>query len=145
MKSKVVLVYKDVQGQIAEETVWVKPEGELYRLDNIPFYAPGLAFNDLIKVENDGGVLYFDELVRASGHSTIQIIFFDNFQVERVLKDVEALGCKWEGMKGEPYFTVDVPKDVNYLNFKAFLDKELATGILDFKEACLSENHVSIT
>ena len=140
-----VLVYKDIEGEIAEESVWVKPDGQYYRLDNIPFYAPGLALNDLIKVEEEEGILYFDELVSASGHSTIQVIFFKADQADRVLRSVETFGCRWEGMRGEPYFSIDVPNEVNYLSFKAFLDKEFASGILDFKEACLAENHMNIT
>jgi hypothetical protein len=142
VKKKVVLVYKNIEGKLAEESVWATPEGQYFRLDNIPFYAPGLALNDLIKVEEDEGVLYFDELISASGHSTIQVIFFKENEIERVLKSIENLGCKWEGMKGEPYFSIDVPEDINYLNFREFLDNEAGSGVLDFKEACLAENHI---
>ena len=141
MKSKIVLVYKDVEGEIAEETVWANPEGKNYKIDNIPFYAPNLALNDIISVENDNGTLYFDDLVKSSGHSTIQIIFFKQEEIERALSAIEKMGCKWEGMKDQPYFAIDVPPDVNYRKIRQFLDEELNSKILDFKEACLSENH----
>lgn len=141
MKNKVVLVYKDNEGEIAEETVWVQQVGENYKIDNIPFYAPNLALNDLISVENDEGTLYFDELIEASGHSTVQVIFFKAGEAERVLKSIEQLSCQWEGMIGQPYFAVDIPPNINYKKVRQLLDVEFDNKILDFKEASLSENH----
>ena len=109
VKSKVTLVYRDVEDNIAEETIWAKPlENGLYQIDNIPFYAPNVSNKDIIAVEDDEGVLYFDDLIEASGHSTIQIIFFDDSKSNDLLKKLEEIGCKWEGMKEQPYYTVDV-------------------------------------
>jgi hypothetical protein len=141
MKNKVVLVYRDNEGEIAEETVWVQQVGENFKIDNIPFYAPNLSRNDLISVEDDEGTLYFDKLIEASGHSTVQVIFFKAGESERVLKSIEQLSCQWEGMKGQPYFAVDIPPNVNYKKVRQLLDIEFDNKNLDFKEACLSENH----
>lgn len=141
MKSKVVLVYKDSEGVIAEESVWVQPIGKNYKVDNIPFYAPNLALNDVISVEDDEGTLYFDELVEPSGHSTLQVIFFKPDEANRVLKAVEQMGCQWEGMKDQPYFAIDIPPDVDYKQVRQFLDQEFDNKTLDFKEACLSDQH----
>ena len=141
MKSKVVLVYKDVEGKIAEEKVWANPEGKNYKIDNIPFYAPNLAFNDIVRVENDNGTLYFDDLVEPSGHSTIQIIFFKESEIKRVLYTLEQLGCHWEGMENQPYFAIDVPPNIEYKQIRFFLNSEFENKILDFKESCLSERH----
>lgn len=141
MKSKIVLVYKDVEGEIAEETVWANAEGKNYKIDNIPFYAPNLAFNDIISVENDDGTLYFDDLVKPSGHSTIQIIFFKESEIKRVLNTLEKMGCKWEGMENQPYFAVDVPPNIEYKQIRGILNTEFDNKALDFKESCLSEKH----
>lgn len=141
MKNKIVLVYKDIEGRLAEETIWGQLVEENYKVDNIPFYAPNLALNDIISVEDDDGVLYFNELIKPSGHSTIQVIFFNQEEIKRVTKVVEQLGCQWEGMKNQPYFAVDVPFNVDYRPVRQFLIQELNNQILDFKEACLSENH----
>lgn len=142
VKSKVTLVYRDVEENIAEETIWANLlESGLYQIDNIPFYAPNLSNKDIIAVEDDEGVLYFDDLIEASGHSTIQIIFFDDSRSKDLLKKLEDLDCKWEGMKEQPYYTVDIPSNVNYDIVKVILDKETEAGILDYKESCLSENH----
>jgi hypothetical protein len=141
MRNKVILVYKDLEGAIAEETIWVQSDGENYKIDNIPFYAPNLALNDIISVEDEHGTLYFDDLIRPSGHSTLQVIFFVPEEIEQVLKVLERMGCKWEGMKDQPYFAIDVPPDTHYEKVKEFLDQKFKNEILDFKESCLSERH----
>ena len=141
MREKVVLVYKDIEGEIAEETIWVERVGKNFKVDNIPFYAPNIAVNDIISVENDDGILYFDELVKPSGHSTLQVIFFKETEIKRVLMSIEQIGCHWEGMKDQPYFAMDIPPNVDYKRVRQFLDHELDNKILDFKEACLSEKH----
>lgn len=141
MREKVVLVYKDIEGEIAEETIWVEHVGKNFKVDNIPFYAPNVAINDIISVEDDNGTLYFDELVKSSGHSTLQIIFFKQAEIKRVLKSMERMGCHWEGMEGQPYFAIDIPPNVDYKKIRQFLDHEFDNKTLDFKEACLSENH----
>ena len=142
MKTKVTLVYKDLEDNIAEETLWAVPlENGLYQIDNIPFYAPNVSNKDIISIEDDEGVLYFDDLIEASGHSTVQIIFFDDSKSKGLLKELEMIGFNWEGMKEQPYYTVDIPFGVSYNPVKALLDKKAEAGILDYKESCLAENH----
>jgi Domain of unknown function (DUF4265) len=119
MKAKVVLVYKNIEDEITEETIWAeKLENGYYKIDNIPFYAPNLAYNDVIAVEDDEGVLYFDDLIESSGHSTIQIIFFKENEAKEILSKLEYIGCRWEGMKNQPYYSVDIPPNINYINVK---------------------------
>ncbi len=141
MKNKVVLVYKDIDGRIAEETIWVKPVGDNFMVDNIPFFAPNLALEDIISVEIDEGTLYFEEIVESSGHSTIQIIFFNGSDAEPILKNLEKFGCKWEGMENAPYFAIDIHPDIAYKKVKEILNEQFEKKVLDFKEACLSHKH----
>ena len=58
------------------------------------------------------------------------------------MKIIEQMNCKWEGMENQPYFAIDVPPKVNYNEIKKFLNNELDNKVLDFKEACLGENHI---
>ncbi len=142
MKNKIVVVYKDLEGNIAEETLWANLlESGNYEVDNIPFYAPNLAYQDIVSVEKDEDVLYFDDLVEPSGHSTLQIIFFDKDRSIDILKRLEELGCSWEGMDNEVYFAVDVPPDISYNNVQNLLNEKGESGTLDYKEACLSKGH----
>jgi hypothetical protein len=140
MKVKVVVVYEDLEDKISEESIWTeKLENGYYRIDNIPFYVPNLAYNDMIAIEEDEGIFYFADLVERSGHSTIQIIFFKENEIENILSNLEKLGCAWEGMKNQAYFSVDIPPNINYLVIKEFLDEQAAKDMLDYKESCLSE------
>lgn len=141
MKEKIILVYHDVNGNIAEEIIWAIPEGKYFKIDNIPFFAPNLALNDIIKTEVEDGLRYFDDLITPSGNSTIQIVFFKIDEIPRVIQKIEDLGCKWESMENKPYFAVDIPAIFDYSSIKFLLDHEMDTLVLDYKEACLSENH----
>jgi hypothetical protein len=140
MKVKVVVVYKDLEDKISEESIWTeKLENGYYRIDNIPFYTPNLAYNDMIAIEEEEGIFYFADLIERSGHATIQIIFFKENEIEYTLSNLEKLGCAWEGMKNQAYFSVDIPPNINYLVIKEFLDEQAAKDMLDYKESCLSE------
>lgn len=109
-------------------------------MDNIPFYAPNLALNDIFSVEKDNGILYFDQLIRMSGHSTVQLVFFKETEVNKSLAFLENLGCSWEGMKDQPMYSVDVPAELDYAKVKRFLNEQLEKGISDFKESCLTHH-----
>ncbi len=137
MKVKVVLVFKN-NDRIEEEVIWAeKMEDGNYKVDNIPFYAPNLALNDVFSVEEDEGILYFDQLIRMSGHSTVQLVFFKEAEVNESLAILENFGCSWEGMKDQAMYSVDVPAELDYAKVKRFLNEQLEKGILDFKESCL--------
>lgn len=143
MRTKIVLVYRNIEDEIAEETIWSKKlENGYYQIDNIPFYAPNLAYNDVISVEDDNGILYFDDLIECSGHSTLQIVFFKEHKAQDILINLEKLGCKWEGMKDQPYYAIDISPDLDYANIRQILDEESKKEVLDYRESCLSENHV---
>jgi hypothetical protein len=135
---KIKLVYHDLGGNLATEGVLASKEGKYYRVKNIPFFAPNLAYNDLISVENDEGELFFDSLIEASGHTTLQIIFFKQEFVDQVTEDLVQFNCDWEGSHVKEYISVDVPKTVNYSDVRKYLNQKFEEGILDFTEACLA-------
>ncbi|ROH90615.1 DUF4265 domain-containing protein [Chryseobacterium cucumeris] len=142
MENKVTVVYYDANQEIAEEKLWIEKKNDVeYQIKNIPFFVPNLAYNDIISVENDEGELYFEELIRPSEHSTIQIVFFDTERIKDVTSDIEKMGCSWEGIDNQHIIAVDVPENVNYKKIREYLDKKFDDQILDYKEACLSETH----
>lgn len=72
-KNKVKFVYYDLEGNLAVESVWAAKEGNGYRIKNIPFFAPNIAYDDMISVEDDNGELFFDDIIiEESGNSTLQ-------------------------------------------------------------------------
>jgi hypothetical protein len=141
MKNKVKLVFKNSQQEIQEENVWVKKKGNHFVIDNIPFFAPNIALNDVISVEKDNDILYLEEIVEFSGHSTIQIIIINEKTIDSLLKQLESFGCKWEGMNNQRLIAVDIEPETIYLPIKEYLENELLNMNLDYKESCLSENH----
>jgi hypothetical protein len=135
---KIKLVYHDLEEKIAVESVWAEKEDNYYRIKNVPFFAPNIAYNDLVSVEDDDGELFFDSLVEASGHSTIQIIFFDLQCFDEITNELVRLNCSWEGSHLKEYISVDVPKEVDYSKVKRYLDDMSSRKKLDYKEASLS-------
>ena len=139
---KLNLVYNnDIEGGISTESVWVVKEGDYYRIKNIPFFAPNLAYDDLVKVEDDEGELFFDSLIEPSGHSTIQIIFFDLQYFKQITDELVKLKCSWEGSHLKEYISVDIPKKVNYAIVKDYLDRMSKEKKIDYKEACLAHEY----
>jgi hypothetical protein len=139
--SKILLTYINDDGNIQMESVWATKEGDYYRINNMPFLAPNIALNDLISVEEDDGALYFDSLVQPSGHSTIQIIFFDEKIVMETGREFEHMGCTWEGSHLKTLISVDIPKEINYKKVKEYLDKGENECRWSYKEACLCHEY----
>jgi len=139
--SKILLTYKDEQGNYQIESVWATKEGVYYRINNIPFLAPNIALNDLVSAEKDGNGLYFDALIEASGHSAIQMLIFNEEEVTKVGKELEQLGCTWEGGHIKKLISVDIPKELSYSTIKKYLDKGEKEERWTYKEACLSHEY----
>jgi Domain of unknown function (DUF4265) len=140
--NKVIVTYYDVEEKIAEESLWIdKLDNDEYQIKNIPFFAPNISYDDIIKVENDEGILYFEEVVKTSEHSTIQVIIFKKEFADIIIENIESLKCSWEGMNNQKLLAIDVPDKVHYSGIKSYLDKQFEDNILDYKESCLSETH----
>ena len=137
---KILLTYKDDNGNYQIESVWATKEGNYYRINNIPFLAPNIALNDLVSAEEDDDALYFNKLIMSSGHSTVQIIFLlDDSEIrETVEKDLLEMGCSWEESHRKDLISVDIPPMVSYSVIKKYLDKGESKNLWSYKEACLS-------
>jgi hypothetical protein len=139
---KVVLTYYDVEENIAEETLWIEQKSEKeYQIKNIPFFAPNIAYNDIISVEEEDGVLHYEDIITPSEHSTIQIIVLKEDKTNDILKNFERLGCSWEGMHNQKLLAIDVPQNIIYKKIREYLNILRINNIIDFKEACLSITH----
>jgi hypothetical protein len=137
-KDKVLLTYKTEDGNFQVESVWATKNDTYYQIDNIPFFAENIAYGDLVSVEEDNGAMYFEDLIQASGHSTIQVIFFGESYVKEFQEAMEQFKCPWEGSHVPTLISVDIPKDVLYQPVKEYLQKGEDAGYWSYKEACLS-------
>jgi hypothetical protein len=118
-------------------------EKGIYKLDNIPFYGPLIATDDIFYAkydENEEAVVY-KETISISGNSIIQVVILkDNYDKEIIREKLKSMDCLSEGLN-EKYFAVEIKKDVDYSVVKHFLNEYFELDILDFAEPCLSKKH----
>lgn len=100
------------------ETMWAVPLGDdRYRLDNTPFYAYGVSWDDIIiaKAQKDGFPV-FESCAEKSGNSTVRIIFTEEevqgLSAETMLAQLAEMGCSYEGADAS-YYAVNVPADTD--------------------------------
>src|SRR6266481_286367 len=76
----------------ATESVWAEPQADgIYRVKNVPFYAKGISYDDIVEAAPEDGVLTFKRVVQHSGHSTYRIYASDGRTAPAVLALVETL------------------------------------------------------
>lgn len=128
------------------ETMWaeiIDIEKGIFKLDNIPFYGPLIATDDIFYAkydENEGAIVY-KETIAISGNSIIQVVILkENYDKGIIREKLELMNCPSEGFN-EKYFVVEVKKEVDYLMVKKFLNEYFELEILDFAEPCLSKKH----
>lgn len=138
---KVLFVYKSEDGDFQLESLWAEKVGKYYRVLNTPFFISNIAYHDIISVEMDEGELYFDNLIKPSGHSTIQMIIFNADKVDQIGAELVNMGCDWEGSHLKGYISIDVPANIAYRKIEQYLKKGLVNKTWDYKEACLSAIH----
>jgi hypothetical protein len=121
------------------ETPWASPissDEDLFRLENSPFYAYGVSFEDVVEAKPlgprvaDGVPMYeFVRVVERSGNRTVRFNFGDDKAHtpagRRVLDKIVALGCSFEGMFGIT-MSVTIPPDVDLEKVTAYL---IGTGL----------------
>ncbi len=138
--------YSDVLEEETVETMWatiVDKENGLYKIDNIPFYVPLLASDDIVFAEydKDEEMLTFRETVKYSGNSTVQVVIMDNSRdINEIRQLFIDLGCITERFK-DHYFSMEVPVALNYKDVKLKLDELEKLEIIGYAEPCLADGH----
>lgn len=138
--------YSDVLEEETVETMWatiVDKEKGLYKIDNIPFYAPLLASGDIVFAEYDADeeMLTFRENIEYSGNSTIQVIVMDNSKEINAVRQIFIdMGCVTERFK-DHYFSMEVPASLDYAPIKSKLDELENQEIIGYAEPCLADGH----
>ena len=123
------------QGDV--ETLWAVALGDnLFRLDNSPFYAYGVSWQDVVEArEESEGFYEFVRVVEKSGNRTVRIIFQqfsgNHAQGKQILNDIKNLGCSFEGVNSK-LISINIPSAadfdvvINYLSQRSDLDWEYA-------------------
>jgi hypothetical protein len=122
------------------ESLWARPlGGDLYELDNVPFYAYGLNYRDVVRATSDSPDLKPEvcEVVRPSGHATIRVSFGKHVPEERMLErlaSLKSLATSFERAT-ERYFALDLEPEANIAQVRAALDTWEQSGEADY-ETC---------
>jgi hypothetical protein len=138
---KVLFRYNESDaGEYEIESLWALPHPNGYRLDNIPFYALGVAEGDIVTAQEGlDGELWYGDIVTPSGHSTIRLWFARADDVQGFRNELRALGCTSELSELARLVAVDVPPDVPYASVRARLEQGERDGSFEFEEACLGQ------
>ena len=108
------------------ETLWAERVGEdLYRLDNSPFFAYGVSWQDVVEAHPDAhGMLVMSRVVEKAGHRTVRVIFDpgvdESPDARRILDGVVALGASYEGANPR-YLAIDIPPEVDLMEVARYL------------------------
>lgn len=125
---------------IGGEAFWATPLGnDLYRIENVPFYAYGLNFHDIVKAtpESNETIPEIRELIEASGHRTFRVFFekeVDQEQQIELLNSLRELNISYERANAI-YFSLDMAPEGNYQAVFDQLDAWEQRGLLGF-ETC---------
>lgn len=128
------------------ETMWaeiIDKEKGLYKLNNIPFYGPLVASDDIIFAEydDDEQMLTYRETVQNSGNSIVTVVLMDQTSDVNSIRDIfKDLGCISESVN-DAYFSMEVPADNNYFPIKQKLTELEGKGTIGYAEPCLSGIH----
>lgn len=138
--------YSQVLEKWTSETMWsiiVDADNGLYKLDNIPFYGPLVASDDIVFAEydHDEKMLTYRRTVEFSGNSVVQVVLTNKTRDLNEIRNIfSELGCISERVN-EGYFSMEIPFDKNYSLMKTKLIELEEEGIIEYAEPCLSEKH----
>jgi len=138
--------YSNVLEEETVETMWatvVDKDKGFYKLDNIPFYGPLVASDDIVFAEYDetNQMLVYRRTVEHSGNSIIQVVLIDKSKnLDDIRKIFEDQDCISEKVN-DGYFAMEVLFDKDYKPIKQTLTELEEKGIIGYAEPCLSEKH----
>lgn len=138
--------YSDYLEDMIVETMWaeiIDLEQGHFKLDNIPFFGPLIATDDLFYAEYDAaeGHLVYRKTIQSSGNSIVQVIVLDkDFDKEIIRDKLKAINCLSEGLN-DTFFSVEIVREVDYSIVKSLLNEYETLSVIEFAEPCLSEKH----
>ncbi|MEP6803055.1 MAG: DUF4265 domain-containing protein [Flavobacterium sp.] len=138
--------YSTYLEEIVSETMWaeiIDVEKGHFKLDNIPFFGPLIATDDIFRAEYDENEKYFihKETIEHSGNSIVQVLILDKeFDKEIIREKLKAINCLSEALN-DTFLAVEVIKNVDYSIVKSLFTEYESNAIIEFAEPCLSDKH----
>jgi hypothetical protein len=131
--AKVLFRIPNEDGSAEVETLWATHLGaDNYKLDNSPFYAYGVSWEDVVSApfNSEEGRPTFERVVSKSGNKTVRVMFETPVETgnesDRLLRGLVALGCSYEGANRR-YVSVNIPAGVELSVVRAYLIEQKAT------------------
>lgn len=121
---------------LESESLWVEPVGHHeYRICNVPFYAKGVSYGDVVSARDENGRLVVSGVSARGGHSTYRVFLAEGKDLKRSDEwpKLEALGCTYERAT-ERLVAIDVPSEVDVFAVYSVLEAGKANGVWDFEE-----------
>jgi len=138
--------YSDLLEDTVVETMWaeiIDLEKGYFKLDNIPFFGPLIATDDIFFAEYDEKEerLVYRKTIESFGNSIVQVVILEKgFDNEIIKEKLKSVNCITESLN-ETLVAVEVTKDVDYSIVKKLLSEYELQEIIEFAEPCLSEKH----
>lgn len=124
---------------VEAENLWAEPlpEGR-YRIENTPFYAYGVSFQDIVVAEDHNGKLVYRGVEFRAGHSSYRILLqnpdgYEDQSFKVAWAPLAALGCTYEVAKSR-WLAIDVPALTDVFAVYALLEEGEQSGIWTFEE-----------
>jgi hypothetical protein len=126
--------------EIGGESMWADDLGDnKYQIKNIPFYAYGLNFDDIVfaEAESEEFKPEIKRLLKPSGHRTLRIIFTGGASKEENIKILESIRTEHVGYEGRSdfQFSMNITLEGDYNQTYDALEKLEEKSILSF-ETC---------
>jgi hypothetical protein len=130
----------------SSEGLWAAPlpEPDHVQLDNVPWFARGVADGDVFRVSKDeNGVLWAVEKVSWSGNCTIRVIPFRDGpltgDMKRVLEAFEPFSVSGDGIAQYRIVALSIPPEADLVAVKRVLKEGERNGSWAFEEGCIGE------
>ena len=123
----------------ATESVWAIPLGDnKYRLQNVPFHAYGVSYDDIVSAKpNEQGQLIVQGVSERGGHSTYRVILSPETtdrDFENAWDKLGSLGSTYERAT-DRLIAIDVPPETDIYEAYAALESGEKDNVWGFEEA----------
>ncbi|SNR92554.1 DUF4265 domain-containing protein [Flavobacterium sp. ov086] len=138
--------YSTYLEEVVSETMWaeiIDLEKGYFKLDNIPFFGPLIATDDIFRAEYDETEKCFihRETIESSGNSIVQILILEGgFDKEIIREKLKVINCLSEALN-DTFLAAEIAKEVDYSIVKSLLNEYESNSVIEFAEPCLSEKH----
>jgi hypothetical protein len=120
------------------ESLWAYEVGPgLYSIDNVPFFARGVSWGDVVAVERKGDELHFKGVVHPSDHSVLRVIVYDQTKVGEMHDKLKEMNCDTEQSHIPSLLAVDVPPTSDLQEIREFLIDGEADDRWTYEEASI--------